>query len=77
MHPHYGAVPVPHVLVLVENGALITLGILMHLLAAEPSSTVPQDYYSPLSVSCGKILLIMNSMVWDRWAFRAEPMHIY
>ena len=38
MHPLYGALPVPYVMVQVTRGTVMHIGTLMRLLAAEPSS---------------------------------------
>ena len=60
----------------VKSGALVTLGILMHFLAAEPQIQ-PQSTAGPLFPSqcpLGTILLTLYLMVWDWWVSKAGPM---
>ena len=70
MHPLYGALPVPYVLVQATHGAVIAQ--LMRLLAAEPLS-IPRLLF-PCWCLCGTILVTPCLIEWDWRVSRAGPM---
>ena len=55
MHPLYGALPVPYVPVRVTRRAVIDIGTLMRLPAAEPGMTAELLFHC--QYLCGRILV--------------------
>ena len=75
MHPLYSALHEPYVSVRVTRGAVIHISMLIHLLAAEPRSTV--ELLFPCQYLCGTILVATYSIAWDCRVLRAGAMAFY
>ena len=80
MQPLYGDLPVPsHISILVPHRYTSHwwhIGILMHLLAAEPHSNADRPLF-PSQCPCRTNLLTLYSMVWDWRVSRARPVLFY
>ena len=64
MHPLYGALPVPNVLVRVTHGALVARTSVYLGASSLQNLAVSHDFYSPVC-PCGTIMLNTYLMVWD------------
>ena len=73
LHPLYGALPVPYVPVWFTRGAVIDIGTLMRLLAADPRSIARLLFQ--FLISLWNDLSDPYPILWDWLVSRERPMH--